>query len=110
MLGSFTDRLPRILPSSRAREAVRSSTAHPISVSREVLLFVVGVPSIAFEAYMVWSDRLGIRIGDIFADTQVVDAKVIAEAGALAGGPLPRAITPPPGPAAGAAPRVRSAA
>ena len=42
MLGSFTDRLPRILPSSRTREAVRSSTAHPISISREVLLFVVG--------------------------------------------------------------------
>lgn len=42
MLGSFTDRLPRILPSSRTREAVRSSTARPISVSREVLLFVVG--------------------------------------------------------------------
>jgi hypothetical protein len=26
---------------------------------------------------MVWSDRLGIRIGDIFADTQVVDGKVV---------------------------------
>ena len=67
-----------------------------------VLLFVVGVPIIAFEAYMVWSDRLGIRIGDIFADTQVVDAKVISQAGAMAGGPLPGA--PPPGPAAGAYP------
>jgi hypothetical protein len=45
-----------------------------------VLLFVVGVPIIAFEAYMVWSDRLGIRIGDIFADTQVVDGKVVSKA------------------------------
>jgi len=42
-----------------------------------VLLFVVGVPVLAFESWMVWSDRLGIRIGDIFADTQVVDAKVV---------------------------------
>ena len=42
MLGSLTDRLPRILPSSRTREAIHSSTARPISVSREVLLFVVG--------------------------------------------------------------------
>ena len=75
-----------------------------------LLLFVVGLPIIAFEAYMVWSDRLGIRIGDIFADTQVVDAKVIAQEGALAGGPLPRTITPPPGPVAGAVPRLRSAA
>ena len=75
-----------------------------------LLPFVVGLPIIAFEAYMVWSDRLGIRIGDIFADTQVVDAKVIAQEGALAGGPLPRIITPPPGPVAGAVPRLRSAA
>ena len=45
-----------------------------------VLLFLVGVPIIAFEAYMVWSDRLGIRIGDIFADTQVVDGKVVSKA------------------------------
>jgi hypothetical protein len=42
VLGSLTDRLPRILLSSRTREAVRSPTAHPISISREVLLFVVG--------------------------------------------------------------------
>lgn len=44
-----------------------------------LVLFVAGVPIVLFEAYMVWSDRLGIRIGDIFADTQVVDAKVISK-------------------------------
>jgi len=43
-----------------------------------LLLFVAGLPILAFEAWMVWSDRLGIRIGDIFADTQVVDAKVVS--------------------------------
>ncbi len=42
MLGSLTDRLPRILPPSRAGDAIHSPTARPISVSREVLLFVVG--------------------------------------------------------------------
>jgi signal transduction histidine kinase len=42
VLGSLTDRLPRILPFSRARERRRSPAARPISVSREVLLFVVG--------------------------------------------------------------------
>jgi uncharacterized RDD family membrane protein YckC len=44
-----------------------------------LLLFVAGIPIILFETYMVWSDRLGIRIGDVFADTQVVDAKVLAQ-------------------------------
>ena len=74
-----------------------------------VLLFVVGIPIMAFEAWMVWSDRLGIRIGDIFADTQVVDAKVLVLA---PGAPehLEVVSPAPPGPAAGAVPRTRSAA
>jgi uncharacterized RDD family membrane protein YckC len=42
------------------------------------LLLIVGLPLVAFEAYMVYSDSLGIRIGDVFADTQVIDAKVVA--------------------------------
>jgi UMF1 family MFS transporter len=66
-----------------------------------VLLFVVGVPIIAFEAYMVWSDRLGIRIGDIFADTQVVDAKVLSKAGEIAQD-LGAATPAPPAPPASA--------
>jgi uncharacterized RDD family membrane protein YckC len=75
-----------------------------------LLLFVVGLPIMAFEAYMVWSDRLGIRIGDIFADTQVVDGKVMSKADVVIAGDL-RAVAPSPqGPAAGAVPRLRSAA
>jgi hypothetical protein len=70
----------------------------------------VGLPIIAFEAYMVWSDRLGIRIGDIFADTQVVDAKVVSKAAVVAGGELGAATPTPPGPATSAVPRLRSAA
>jgi uncharacterized RDD family membrane protein YckC len=74
------------------------------------LLFVVGVPIVAFEAYMVWSDRHGIRIGDIFADTQVVDAKVVSKVEVVGGGDLRAAAPPPPGPAQSAVPRLRSAA
>jgi hypothetical protein len=70
-----------------------------------LLLFVVGLPIIAFEAYMVWSDRLGIRIGDIFADTQVVDAKVVAK-DVLTVSDLRAASASPQGPTAGAVPRI----
>ncbi len=73
------------------------------------LLLVVGVPIVTFEAYMVVSDRLGVRIGDIFADTQVVDAKVVSKAEVVAGDL--RSVAPsPPGPATTAVPRCRSAA
>jgi uncharacterized RDD family membrane protein YckC len=70
-----------------------------------VLLFVVGLPLVAFEAYMAFSDRLGIRIGDIFADTQVIDAKVLSKADAAAGAGL-RAASGPAAPSAGAVPRI----
>jgi uncharacterized RDD family membrane protein YckC len=50
-----------------------------------VLLVLVGLPLIGFEGYMVYTDRLGIRLGDVFADTQVVDTKVLVDA------PLPAA-------------------
>jgi uncharacterized RDD family membrane protein YckC len=71
-----------------------------------ILLLLVGVPVIAFESWMVWTDRLGIRIGDIFADTQVVDAKVVVKIEVVAthSFPLPTAT---PGQGAGAAPRSR---
>jgi two-component system NarL family sensor kinase len=42
VLGSLTDRLPRISPRSPTQQASGSSTARPISVSREVALFVIG--------------------------------------------------------------------
>jgi len=58
-----------------------------------VMLFVVGLPILAFESWMVWSDRLGIRIGDIFADTQVVDGKVVTKVEVTASHPL-RAVPP----------------
>ena len=78
-----------------------------VSLVGWVLLLLIGLPVIVFEAYMVWSDRLGIRIGDIFADTQVVDAKVLSKS-AVAAADL-RAPSPQ-GPATGTVSRVRPAA
>ena len=51
-----------------------------------IVLLLAGIPIVVFESYMVWTDRLGLRIGDIFADTQVVDAKVMAKGEIPAGG------------------------
>jgi uncharacterized RDD family membrane protein YckC len=39
-------------------------------------LLLVALPVLLFELYMVSTDALGVRIGDVFADTQVIDAKV----------------------------------
>jgi uncharacterized RDD family membrane protein YckC len=63
------------------------------------LLLLAGVPIVGFEAYMIFTDRLGIRIGDIFADTQVVDAKVLSKDAALVR-PLGPVAPAPPGPSA----------
>ena len=81
-----------------------------------VLPAVIGVPVLAFESWMAWRDRHGIRIGDIFADTQVVDAKIAvksalptADLGAAATrGSATGAVSR--GPAPGAVSRVRPAA
>jgi uncharacterized RDD family membrane protein YckC len=43
-------------------------------------LAIVALPIVLFELYMAYTDALGIRIGDVFADTQVVDAKIPLEA------------------------------
>ena len=77
------------------------------------MLVVAGLPIVGFEAYMIFTDRLGIRIGDIFADTQVVDAKVLSKAGEIAHGIRPIAQPPPnssPTATRGAWPSSRAAA
>lgn len=73
-----------------------------------VLVLLVGVPVVAFEAWMVWTDRLGIRIGDIFADTQVVDGKVLSKTDVVTH-PL-RTVSPGPPGTAGQAGSARVAA
>ncbi len=44
-----------------------------------VLFPVGGLFVFAFELYMAWSDRLGLRIGDVLAETQVIDGSVPVE-------------------------------
>jgi uncharacterized RDD family membrane protein YckC len=64
------------------------------------VLLVAGLPILALESYLICTDRLGIRVGDIFADTQVVDAKVLAKGDAVE--PLGPAAPAPPGSSASA--------
>ena len=40
--------------------------------------FLVGLPVIGYEAWQVWDEPLGRRLGDRLAETQVVDGKVVA--------------------------------
>ncbi len=61
-----------------------------------ILLVVAGLPIVGFETWMVVSDRLGVRIGDIFADTQVVDAKVVSKIDVVATHALENAAPAPP--------------
>ena len=60
-----------------------------------LLVLLVGLPIVAFETWMAWSDRLGVRIGDIFADTQVVDGKVVTKIEVIATHAFPMSPAPP---------------
>jgi uncharacterized RDD family membrane protein YckC len=42
-------------------------------------LFVAGVPILAVETYRAVTHPLGLRVGDLMAETQVVDGKVLAK-------------------------------
>jgi len=44
------------------------------------VFFLVGLPAVAYEAWRVYEDALGRRLGDRLADTQVVDTKVLTSA------------------------------
>jgi uncharacterized RDD family membrane protein YckC len=101
IFGVRTVVVPRRAPAGWHESLLRNAPFALVAIFYAVpllwpVLFVVGVPIVAFEAYMIYSDRLGIRIGDIFADTQVVDAKVLSRAGEIAHGIRPVAPAPPP--------------
>jgi uncharacterized RDD family membrane protein YckC len=102
IFGVRTVVVPRRAPAGWHESVLRNSPFALVAVFYAVpllwpVLFVVGLPIVAFEAYMIFSDRLGIRIGDIFADTQVVDAKVLSKAGEIAHGIRPVVTPAPPG-------------
>jgi hypothetical protein len=63
-----------------------------------LVFFLAGLPIVAFEAWRAYTDQQGIRLGDIFADTQVVDAKVISKIEVVATPDLRVAAPAPPGP------------
>ncbi len=104
IFGVRTVVVPRRAPASWHESLLRNAPFALVAIFYAVpllwpVLFVVGLPIIGFEAYMIFTDRLGIRIGDIFADTQVVDAKVLSKAGEIAHGirtiaPVPPSTTP----------------
>jgi uncharacterized RDD family membrane protein YckC len=92
--------IPRRIPAGFPESLLRNGAFALVAVFWSVpvlwpVFFVAGVPIVAFEAYMIFTDRLGIRIGDIFADTQVVDAKVVSKEGATVADLGAAAPTPP---------------
>lgn len=101
IFGVRTVVVPRRAPAGWHESLLRNAPFALVAIFYAVpllwpVLFVVGLPILGFEAYMIFTDRLGIRIGDIFADTQVVDAKVLSKAGEIAHGIRPIAPAPPP--------------
>jgi uncharacterized RDD family membrane protein YckC len=98
--------VPRRAPAGYQESMLRNAPFALVAVFYAVpflwpVLLVAGLPIVLFEAYMIHSDRLGVRIGDIFADTQVVDAKVLSKTGEVARD-LGPATPAPPGPPASA--------
>jgi uncharacterized RDD family membrane protein YckC len=86
IFGVRTVVVPRRAPAGYRESMLRNAPFALVAIFYAVpllwpVLFVAGVPIVAFEAYMIYTDRLGVRIGDIFADTQVVDGKVLARGG-----------------------------
>ncbi len=105
IFGVRTVVVPRRAPAGWHESLLRNAPFALVAIFYAVpllwpVLFVVGLPILGFEAYMIFTDRLGIRIGDIFADTQVVDAKVLSKAGEIAHGIRPIAPAPPTTPSA----------
>src|SRR5512146_179202 len=106
IFGVRTVVVPRRAPAGYRESMLRNAPFALVAIFYAVpllwpVLFVAGVPIVAFEAYMIYTDRLGVRIGDIFADTQVVDGKVLskADAGAVSRDLTPVGTPAPPGPA-----------
>jgi len=97
--------VPRRAPAGYHESLLRNAPFALVAVFWSVpllwpVLLAAGLPIVAFESYMILTDRLGIRIGDIFADTQVVDGKVLAKG--EVGQPLAPAAPAPPGSSASA--------
>lgn len=81
LLGVKAVHVPTRKPCDVRRSIIRNlPVAVAFGFALNPFLALVAVPIALFELYMISTDALGIRIGDIFADTQVIDAKVPLEA------------------------------
>ncbi len=74
----------RRAPAGLVDSVLRNSPFALVAVFGSVALlwpvfFVAGLPMVGFETYRVATHPLGLRVGDLFADTQVVDGKVLAK-------------------------------
>jgi uncharacterized RDD family membrane protein YckC len=110
IFGIRTMVVPRRAPAGYRESILRNAPFGLVALFSVVpllwlVLALAGLPIVAFESWMVWTDRLGIRIGDIFADTQVVDAKVVSKIEVVATDALQGVSVTPPGSSASAARR-----
>jgi uncharacterized RDD family membrane protein YckC len=102
LFGVRTMVVPRRVPAGYRESVLRNAPFALVALFSGVsllwvLALVAGLPIIGFETWMVVSDRLGVRIGDIFADTQVVDAKVVSKIEVVATHALHTVAPEPPG-------------
>lgn len=89
------------VPTRRSCSATRSVLRNlPVALAfafgTNPFLAIASVPILGFELYLAVTDPRGARIGDVFADTQVIDGKVPFDAPVVAAdlldSPAPRAI------------------
>jgi hypothetical protein len=89
--GGFTESMQRNVPFAVVALCWALPLLWPV-------FLLVGLPVIAIESWRAWHEPLGLRYGDVLAETQVVDGKVMVR------DPLPArlraATTAPPGQAA----------
>ena len=77
LLGVKAVHVPTRLACGIQQSVIRNlPLAFAFALSLNPILALVAVPIVLFELYMVATDPLGVRIGDVFADTQVIDGKV----------------------------------
>ncbi len=110
IFGVRTMVVPRRAPAGYRESALRNAPFALVALFYVVplwwlLLVVAGVPIVGFEGWKVVKDKLGLRMGDIFADTQVVDAKVISKIEVVAHPTLRAVESAPPGSSATSARR-----
>lgn len=77
LLGVRVVHVPSRQPATVRQSIVRNlPIAIAFGLALSPWLALLAVPIALFEAHMLQSDPLGVRIGDVFADTQVIDTKI----------------------------------